>query len=100
MLPSDRDQNSSYDFQEYTPNLVWVTQPVSTIPFTNNLQLSGEVSSPTFALYQWQINRGTTALPSWEDLQNSLIVEGSQTDHAINQCHRDYGGRNSFGCFF
>ena len=76
VTPSDRDQNSSYDFQEYTPNLVWVTQPVSTIPFTNNLQLSGEVSSPTFALYQWQINRGTTALPSWEDLQNSLIVEG------------------------
>ena len=41
VTPSDRDQNSSYDFQEYTPNLVWVTQPVSTIPFTNDIQLSG-----------------------------------------------------------
>ena len=94
VTPSDRDQNSSYDFQEYTPNLVWVTQPVSTIPFTNNLQLSGEVSSPTFALYQWQINRGTTALPSWEDLQNSLIVEGSQTDHLrLTNATADYGGQ-------
>ena len=94
VTPSDRDQNSSYDFQEYTPNLVWVTQPVLTIPFTSDIQLLGEVSSPTFALYQWQINRGTTALPNWEDLQNSLIVEGSQTNRLrLTNATVTYGGQ-------
>ena len=92
--PSDRNQNLSYDFQEYTPILAWVTQPASTLPFSSDIQLMGEVSSPTFALYQWQINRATTALPSWEDLQDSQIVEGSQTDRLhLNNATADYGGQ-------
>ena len=94
VLPSDRNQNLSYDFQEYTPILAWVTQPASTLPFSSDIQLMGEVSSPTFALYQWQINRATTALPSWEDLQDSQIVEGSQTDRLhLNNATADYGGQ-------
>ena len=93
-VPADRDQNARYDFQENTSALDWVTQPISAILFTSDIQLSAEVSSPTYALYQWQINSSTAGLASWEELQDSEIVEGAQTNRLrLVNATADYGGR-------
>ena len=92
--PNDLNTNGTFDFQETIQSLEWITQPPSTLYFAPTVQLAASVSDPSLAFYQWQENRGTIALPIWEDLVDNTVLQGSNTNQLqLDNPDASYGGK-------
>ena len=93
-IPNDQNTNGQYDFQEVGQTLDWTNQPPATVYFAATIQVSASVNSTSLAYYQWQENRGTIALPIWEDIQDGIVLQGAQTNQLQwNNPDASYGGK-------
>ena len=93
-IPNDQNTNGRYDFQEVGQTLDWTNQPPATVHFATTIQASASVNFPALAFYQWQENRGTIALPIWEDIQDGIVLQGAQTNQLQwNNPDASYGGK-------
>jgi len=93
-IPNDQNTNGRYDFQEVGQTLDWTNQPPATVHFATTIQVSASVNFPALAFYQWQENRGTIALPIWEDIQDGIVLQGAQTNQLQwNNPDASYGGK-------
>ncbi len=92
--PDDQDTNGIYDFQEAGQTIIWTNQPPATVSFASSIQVSASVDVPALAFYQWQENRGTIALPIWEDIVDGTVLQGSRTNQ-LRWSNPDatYGGK-------
>ena len=77
--PNDLDFSGIPDFQEISSLINWISQPDPQVLYSDIILISATVSDPLNALYQWQENRGNTTNPDWQNIQDGLVVSGSQT---------------------
>ncbi len=92
--PNDQDTNGIYDFQEAGQALTWSNQPPAIVYFAPTIQVSASVDVPALAFYQWQENRGTVALPIWEDIVDGTVLQGSRTNQLLwSNPDASYGGK-------
>ena len=92
--PDDQDTNGIYDFQEAGQAIMWTNQPPATVSFASSIQVSASVDVPALAFYQWQENRGTIALPIWEDIVDGTVLQGSRTNQLRwSNPDASYGGK-------
>ena len=82
-LPLDRNNDGEDDYLQNDPALSWEVLPPSFVAFEPSMVLGGRAVPETAAIYQWQVNRGTTEIPNWQDLSDGFNLSGSQTS-ALN----------------